>query len=210
MLTDPWQGRDPLACAGVDEVGRGSLFGPVFAGAVVLGQPCLAPLAAVGITDSKKLTARRRADLVPTIQNLADAWALGQASAAEIDRHGIRVATEWAMLRAVQKLPRPPQLLLVDGVLPLRCWSGEQVTLVRGDSHCLAIAAASVLAKQARDGLIGELAKSYPGYGLERHAGYGTAQHRQALQALGPTPLHRLSFLSRVVPCAPGTRAGSP
>ena len=210
MLTDPWQGRDPLACAGVDEVGRGSLFGPVFAGAVVLGQPCLAQLAAVGLTDSKKLTARRRADLVPTIHNLAEAWALGQASAAEIDRHGIRVATEWAMLRAVQKLPRPPQLLLVDGVLPLRCWRGEQVTLVRGDSHCLAIAAASVLAKQARDGLIGELAKSYPGYGLERHAGYGTAQHRQALQALGPTPLHRLSFLSRVVPCAPGTRAGSP
>ena len=146
MLTDPWQGRDPLACAGVDEVGRGSLFGPVFAGAVVLGQPCLAPLAAVGLTDSKKLTARRRADLVPTIHNLADAWALGQASAAEIDCHGIRVATEWAMLRAVQKLPRPPQLLLVDGVLPLRCWRGEQVTLVRGDSHCLAIAAASVLA----------------------------------------------------------------
>ena len=80
MLTDPWQGRDPLACAGVDEVGRGSLFGPVFAGAVVLGQPCLAPLAAVGLTDSKKLTARRRADLVPTIHNLADAWALGRVS----------------------------------------------------------------------------------------------------------------------------------
>ena len=134
MLTDPWQGRDPLACAGVDEVGRGSLFGPVFAGVVVLGQPCLAPLAAVGLTDSKKLTARRRADLVPTIQNLADAWALGQASAAEIDRHGIRVATEWAMLRAVQKLPRPPQLLLVDGEdtagrVPIFVWSACEVKM---------------------------------------------------------------------------------
>jgi ribonuclease HII len=209
MLPDPWQGRDPVVCAGVDEVGRGSLFGPVFAGVVVLPRSALAPLTAQGLTDSKKLTARRRAALVPAIQSSAVAWALGQASAAEIDRWGIRPATESAMLRAVQKLPQQPELLLVDGVLPLRGWSGEQVVLVRGDSHCLAIAAASVLAKQARDGLIGALAKRYPGYGLERHAGYGTAQHRQALGALGPTPLHRLSYLRRVALSPPGTRAGS-
>lgn len=201
---DPWQGRNPARCAGVDEVGRGCLFGPVFAAAVVLSPEALGPLAQLGVTDSKKLSARRRAALVPEIVQAASAWALGQASAAEIDRLGIRRATEWAMRRALQKLPSPPELLLVDGLLPLRGWVGEQVTLVAGDSACLAIAAASVLAKQARDRLIEDLAGRYPGYGLERHAGYGTAQHRQALLSLGPTPMHRRSFLSRLLPRTTG------
>ena len=196
---DPWQGRDPAHCAGVDEVGRGCLFGPVFAAAVVLPAAALAPLQALGLTDSKALTARRRAALVPAIEAAALAWALGQATAAEIDRLGIRAATEQAMLRALQKLPAAPGLVIVDGVLPLRPWSGEQVTLVRGDQHCLAIAAASVLAKQARDQLMVQLAQRYPGYGLERHAGYGTAQHRTALRQHGPTPLHRHSFLGKVL-----------
>ena len=208
-LPDPWQGRDPAHCAGVDEVGRGCLFGPVFAAAVVLPAASLAPLAELGLTDSKKLTARRRAALVPVIDQWAVAWALGQASASEIDRHGIRLATERAMHRALQKLPRSPALVIVDGVLPLRGWSGEQITLVRGDSHCLAIAAASVLAKQARDALITALAPRYPGYGLERHAGYGTAQHRAALAQWGPTPLHRFSFLGRLTLSAPGTSSES-
>ena len=190
--------------AGVDEVGRGCWFGPVFAGAVILSPEAETSLAAAGLTDSKALTARRRAALVPQIQAATSAWALGQASAREIDRHGIRTATEWAMLRALQRLPLrsglAPDWVLVDGVLPLRCWSGPQQTLVRGDSQSLAIAAASVLAKQARDALITRLAVVHPGYGLERHAGYGTAVHRQALLAHGPTPLHRRSFLSRVLP----------
>lgn len=190
--------------AGVDEVGRGCWFGPVFAAAVILPGAAEAPLAAAGLTDSKALTARRRAALVPLIQAEAQAWALGQASAREVDRHGIRLATERAMLRALQRLPvlaaPPVELLLVDGVLPLRGWPGPQRTIVRGDSQCLAIAAASVLAKQARDALITRLAVAHPGYGLERHAGYGTAVHRQALLNLGPTRLHRLSFLSRVLP----------
>lgn len=206
---DPWQGRDPALCAGVDEVGRGCLFGPVFAAAVMLPAVALDPLAELGLTDSKKLTARRRAALVPAIQQWAAAWALGQASASEIDCHGIRLATELAMHRALQKLPCPPALVIVDGVLPLRGWSGAQTTLVRGDSHCLAIAAASVLAKQARDALITALAPRYPGYGLERHAGYGTAQHRAALEQRGPTPLHRLSFLGRLAFSAPGTSSES-
>lgn len=196
---DPWQGRDPACCAGVDEVGRGCLFGPVFAAAAVLPAAALAPLQALGLTDSKALSARRRAALVPAIEAAAIAWALGQASAAEIDRLGIRAATEQAMLRALQKLPAAPELVIVDGVLPLRPWSGEQITLVRGDQHCLAIAAASVLAKQARDQLMVQLAQRYPGYGLERHAGYGTAQHRMALRQHGPTPLHRHSFLGKVL-----------
>ena len=167
----------------------------------------LAPLQAAGLTDSKKLTARRRSALVPQIQARAIAWALGQASAAEIDRRGIRWATEQAMHRALQKLPHQPPLVIVDGVLPLRGWLGPQCTLVGGDSHCMAIAAASVLAKQARDGLIQGLAERYPGYGLERHAGYGTAQHREAIGRLGLTPLHRRSFLRQWVVTAPGTTA---
>lgn len=188
--------------AGVDEVGRGCWFGPVLAGAVILPASAAAPLAAAGLTDSKALSAHRRAQLVPQIQALALGWALGQASAAAIDRHGIRTATEWAMLRALQRLGAEPQLVLVDGVLPLRCWSGPQRTVVRGDRQSLAIAAASVLAKQARDALITRLAATHPGYGLERHAGYGTALHRQALLQLGPTPLHRRSFLRRVLPAS--------
>ena len=184
----------------MDEVGRGCLFGPVFAAAVVLETSAATALLAEGLTDSKKLSPRRRAALVPRIEALALAWSLGKASAASIDQHGIRDATEEAMLQALQQLPAVPGLVLVDGVLPLRGWPGEQVCLVRGDSRQPAIAAASVLAKQARDRLILELAASYPGYGLERHVGYGTPQHRAALLQLGPTPLHRTSFLRKLWP----------
>lgn len=186
--------------AGVDEVGRGCWFGPVFAGAVVVSESAALALRAEGLTDSKALTARRRARLVPLIEERVDAWALGQASALEIDRLGIRRATELAMLRALQRFPRPPELLLVDGVLPLRLWPHPQQTIVRGDSSSAAIAAASVLAKEARDALIRRLADRYPDYGLERHAGYGTAIHRQAVLRLGPTALHRRSFLKKVLP----------
>ncbi|MEB3235536.1 MAG: ribonuclease HII [Cyanobacteriota bacterium] len=171
------------------------MFGPVFAAAVQLPAPAHAPLQAAGLTDSKRLTARRREALLPQIVHWATDYGLGQASAAEIDRLGIRAATELAMLRALHKRPWNPQLLVVDGLLPLRLWPAPQCTLVAGDSHCLAIAAASVLAKQARDGLITRLARRFPGYGLERHAGYGTAQHRAAIRQLGLTPLHRRSFL---------------
>lgn len=194
---EPFAGRDPGVCVGVDEVGRGCLYGPVFAAAVQLPARALEPLAAAGLTDSKRLSARRRAALVPLIEQWSIALALGQASAAEIDRHGIRRATELAMLRALQRRRWQPRLLIVDGKLPLRLWPGEQCTLVAGDQHCLAVAAASVLAKQARDELMARLAQRHPGYGLERHAGYGTAQHRQALATLGPTPLHRRSFLKQ-------------
>lgn len=180
-------------------MGRGCLFGPVFAAAVVLPEAALANLDAAGLTDSKALSGRRRSQLVPLITAAASAWALGQASAREIDRHGIRAATERAMLRALLRLPQPPVMVLVDGVLPLRGWSGLQNALVRGDRRCLSIAAASVLAKQARDGLIVRLARGYPGYGLERHAGYGTEAHRRALLSMGPTPLHRLTFLRRLI-----------
>jgi len=185
--------------AGVDEVGRGCWFGPVFAGAVVLTDAVAKQLLAEGLTDSKALTARRRARLVPMIETEASAWALGQASAREIDAVGIRSATERAMLRALQRLSKPLDLVLVDGVLPLRLWAGPQQTVVRGDSHCAAIAAASVLAKQARDVLIKRLASRFPNYGLEKHVGYGTALHRRALLSSGVTPLHRRSFLKKLI-----------
>jgi ribonuclease HII len=186
--------------AGIDEVGRGCWFGPVFAGVVVLSDDAACALRQEGLTDSKALTPRRRARLVPLIEQAAEAWALGQASAREIDGHGIRGATEFAMLRALQRLPSRPDLLLVDGVLPLRLWPHPQETIVRGDSSSAAIAAASVLAKEARDALIRRLAQQFPDYGLERHAGYGTAIHRQALLTHGPTRLHRRSFLKKVLP----------
>ena len=183
--------------AGVDEVGRGCLFGPVFAAAVVLEPAAADRLRVAGLTDSKKLSARRREQLVPLIEAQALAWALGQASAREIDRQGIRRATELAMLRALQRLPQRPELVLVDGNLPLRLWTGPQETVVSGDMHVLSIAAASVLAKQSRDHLIQRLALSFPGYGLERHAGYGTRLRQESLFELGPTVLHRRSFLKR-------------
>ena len=185
--------------AGVDEVGRGCLFGPVFAAAVVLGSAAAQRLLDAGLTDSKKLTAARRQRLVPLIEQNSVMWALGQGSAREIDRGGIRAATELAMLRALQRLPAPPRLVLVDGSLPLRPWKGLQQTLVSGDSRSAAIAAASVLAKQARDDLIRRLASRFPGYGLERHVGYGTALHRQCLLTSGPTALHRRSFLRNLL-----------
>ena len=185
--------------AGVDEVGRGSLFGPVFAGAVILAKQAEAPLSDAGLTDSKALSPRRRAELVPLIRRLAGGWAIGQASAAEIDRLGIRSATELAMQRALQRLNHPFHLVVVDGLLPLRSWPGPQQTLVGGDRLCAALAAASVLAKEERDALIRRLAARFPGYGLERHAGYGTPHHRQALQEQGPTELHRVTFLRRTL-----------
>ena len=189
-----------MRIAGVDEVGRGCWFGPVFAGAVVLSDAARETLSAAGLTDSKALSAKRRAQLVPLILEQAESWALGQASAQEVDGLGIRSATERAMLRALQRLGSPaPDHVLVDGNLPLRLWSGSQETVVRGDSAHLEIAAASVLAKQARDALLVRLAQRYPGYGFERHAGYGTAQHRAAVLSLGPTQLHRRSFLRKVL-----------
>ena len=184
--------------AGVDEVGRGCWFGPVFAAAVSLTESAAKDLSALGLTDSKALSPKRRAALVPEIQARATSWGLGQAAARDVDAKGIRVATELAMLRALQKLPHVPDLVLVDGVLPLRPWTGPQRTIVRGDSCEASIAAASVLAKEARDALIRRLASHFPGYGLERHAGYGTAVHRAALLKSGPTPMHRHTFLSKL------------
>tara|TARA_Y100001968_G_C19180428_1_gene630102 strand:- start:87 stop:674 length:588 start_codon:yes stop_codon:yes gene_type:complete len=184
--------------AGVDEVGKGCLFGPVFAGAVILSEENETTLLTQGLKDSKKLNHRQRHDLVPLIKKNSIAWSIGQASAREIDSIGIRIATEKAMLRALQKFSSPPDLILVDGILPIRLWPGKQKTQVRGESHFASIAAASVLAKEARDDLIKRLAYEYIDYGLEKNKGYGTAIHRKNLIKSGITKLHRKSFLSNL------------
>ncbi len=183
---------------GVDEVGRGSLFGPVFAGAVVLNQSATKKLIAKGLTDSKALSNKRRGELVPLIKAFSSDWGLGQASAKEIDDLGIRLATETAMLRALQRLRDPFSLVIVDGVLPIRIWEGPQQTLVKGDKKCAAISAASILAKEARDALIKRLSNKFQGYGLENHVGYGTSFHRKALLAIGASKLHRQTFLKNI------------
>ena len=184
--------------AGVDEVGKGCLFGPVFAGAVILSKGNELKLLSKGLKDSKKLSFRQRNNLVPLIKENSIAWSLGQASAREIDSIGIRMATEKAMLRALEKFLSPPDLILVDGILPIRLWRGKQQTQVRGDNHFPSIAAASILAKEARDELIKRLALKYSFYGLEQNKGYGTEIHRNNLIKKGTTKLHRKSFLSKL------------
>ena len=184
--------------AGVDEVGKGSLFGPVFAGAVILSKSNEIKLLNKGLKDSKKLNFRQRNLLVPLIKENSIAWSIGQASSREIDSIGIRMATEKAMLRALEKFLSPPDLILVDGILPIRSWRGKQKTQVRGESHFPSIAAASVLAKEARDDLIKRLSKKFSLYGLEKNKGYGTEIHRKSLIQEGATKLHRTSFLSKL------------
>ena len=184
--------------AGVDEVGKGCLFGPVFAGAVMLSKANESKLLSHGLKDSKKLSQRQRHNLVTLIKENSIDWSIGQASAREIDSIGIRKATEKAMVRALEKFSSPPDLLLVDGILPIRLWPRKQKTQVRGESHFPSIAAASVLAKEARDELIKRLANTYSLYGLEKNKGYGTENHRNKLKEAGATRLHRMSFLSRI------------
>jgi ribonuclease HII len=178
---------------GVDEAGRGPLAGPVVAAAVVLRSD----QSMAGVRDSKKLSARRREELAVVIRETACAWSVGVATVAEIDALNILAATMLAMQRAVAQLATSPHLLRVDGNRSPdfgSSYTGEVETLVGGDDICLAIGAASILAKVARDGMMDELHSMHPGYGFNRHRGYPTTQHRQALLELGPTPAHRLSF----------------
>ena len=183
---------------GVDEVGKGCLFGPVFAGAVILTKSNELKLLDKGLKDSKKLNFKQRRNLIPLIKENSIAWSLGQASAKEIDSAGIRIATEKAMIRALEKFSSKPDLVLVDGLLSIRQWKGKQKTQIRGESHFASIAAASVLAKEARDELIKRLSQKYPAYGLEKNKGYGTEFHRASLMREGASKLHRKSFLSKL------------
>jgi ribonuclease HII len=180
--------------AGVDEVGRGSWAGPVVAAAVVLPEAVLsAPDLLAGVDDSKALTAGQRERLCARILAIADSWGLGVVPAYVIDTHGILVATRLAMQIALLRLPRPADALLIDAVR-LETWPCPQRALIRGDASCLSIAAASIVAKVARDRLMVGLGQRLPVYGFEAHKGYGTAAHEGALRAHGPSLQHRRSF----------------
>ena len=180
--------------AGVDEVCRGALFGPVVAAAVLISEPAALRLRQMGVTDSKRLSQRQRLLLVEPIQTMATTYAIGYASVQEIDRLNILQATLLAMGRAIHRLSPVPTLCLVDGNQPIPDLAIPQQTVIKGDQHHTVIAAASILAKVWRDQLMVRLDRRYPGYGLAKHKGYGSAEHRQALQRLGPTRQHRLSF----------------
>lgn len=183
------QARGLHRVAGVDEVGRGPLCGPVLAAAVRL-DPARIP---EGLNDSKKLTARRREALFDAILAVADV-AVGEASAAEIDELNILRASHVAMCRAVDGLAAVPDHLLIDGNMIPRGLTISAEPIVKGDSRSLSIAAASIVAKVLRDRIMVDLAQQHPGYGWERNAGYPTKDHLHALRNLGVTPLHRRSF----------------
>ena len=181
--------RGALCVAGVDEVGRGPLAGPVTAAAVVLN-PAQIP---AGLNDSKKLTHARRMELSAALHAVAEV-SIAHASVAEIDDLNILRASHLAMQRAVAGLRQAPDHLLIDGNQVPRGLMTSAETIVKGDARSLSIAAASIVAKVARDHLMVILAQQHPGYGWETNAGYGTAAHLAALLNLGVTPHHRRSF----------------
>lgn len=177
--------------AGVDEVGRGALFGPVVAAAVILPE-CLEELARAGLKDSKQLMREERECLDGMIRAMALAVCVAEIDAATIDRVNIYQATRMAMLAAVRGLPIEPDHLLIDAMrLDHPC---RQTKLIYGDALSLSIAAASVVAKVHRDAMMREMDATHPGYGLASHKGYGTPAHRRALQEIGPSALHRKTF----------------
>jgi ribonuclease HII len=178
-----------LRIAGLDEVGRGPMFGPVVAAAVVLPKKCRFK----GLTDSKQLSEKLRNEFDIVIRAEAEAWAIAAVDVETIDRINIRNASLLAMRLAVEQITPTPDYLLIDG-LDMIDWPCPQQPVVQGDSTSFSIAAASVLAKVYRDRLLIELDAVYPGYGLARHKGYCSREHMDALMRLGPTPMHRRSY----------------
>jgi ribonuclease HII len=178
--------------AGLDEVGRGSLAGPVVTGLVVF------PAGAdyewlASVRDSKELTIKQREELAPLIKSTALVAETGLSSAEEIDQLGIVPATRLAMQRSLDAALLMPQFLLIDAI-KLPSSNIPQKSIVKGDSKCLSIAASSILAKVTRDSLMSGLSEKYPGYGFEKHKGYGTSKHLEEIERLGPCKLHRLTF----------------
>ena len=183
---------------GIDEVGRGAVFGPVFSAAVVLTKKNGLTLKQLGVKDSKKLTSKKRELLLPKIISLSSDYSLGQSSVREIDQLGIRYATELSMIRAIKKLKDNPSELIIDGPLSLRLWKGRQRNIISGDSKFTSIAAASIIAKVSRDFLMERLEKKFSGYFISRNKGYGTKEHFSSLKTNGITTLHRKSFLTKL------------
>ena len=182
---------------GIDEVGRGAVFGPVFSAVVALTETNKFCLEQLGVTDSKKLTPNKRKLLFPKILLLSSDYGIGQSSAREIDKFGIRFATELSMVRALNKLKKKPSELIIDGPLLLRPWNGIQRNIVSGDSKFTAISSASIIAKVSRDHLMERLEKKYSGYFIFKNKGYGTKEHLSNIKKNGITNLHRKSFLKK-------------
>lgn len=191
-IEDEFYAKGVSVICGVDEAGRGPLAGPVCAAAVILPPHLEIP----GLNDSKKLTDKRRRELMPVIKEQALAYGIAFATEQEIDELNILQATFLAMERAIRQLNINPDLALIDGNrekdfgLPVQ-------TVIKGDSRSANIAAASVLAKVTRDDLMLEMAEKYPQYDFEIHKGYGTRKHYDALREFGPSPIHRMSFLKK-------------
>ena len=191
-IEDSFYSEATKVICGVDEAGRGPLAGPVYAAAVILPPHLEIP----GLTDSKKLSDKKRRELFPVIKEQALAWGIGIATEQEIDEINILQATFLAMGRALEQLSVKPDLALIDGNretdfgIPVK-------TVVKGDSLSANIAAASVLAKVSRDDWMLEMAKAYPEYGFDIHKGYGTRAHYDALRQYGACPIHRKTFLKK-------------
>ena len=183
---------------GIDEVGRGAVFGPVFSAAVVLTKKNGLNLKKLGVIDSKKLTSKKRNILLPKIIELSSDYGIGQSSVREIDQLGIRYATELSMIRAIKKLREKPFKVIIDGPLSLRLWKGNQVNIISGDSKFTSIAAASIIAKVTRDSLMERLDNKYSGYLIRKNKGYGTKKHFSSLEGIGITNLHRKTFLTKL------------
>jgi ribonuclease HII len=188
---------------GIDEVGRGPWAGPLVIGAVVLGETTIE-----GLTDSKKLSRKRREALDICIRRDAAAWSLGWVSAEEIDTIGLSAALRLATRRAVEQIKAPYRAIIIDGTINFlegTSKSAYVTTLPKADLLAPSVSAASIIAKVARDSYMSKQDVIYPGYGFSAHVGYGTAAHRMAIDNLGVTPLHRLSFapLKKYAPVRP-------
>ena len=177
--------------AGVDEVGRGPLAGPVVAAAVILPHD----FDVLGIDDSKKLSPKKREELYEVIKEKALAWSIGWVGPERIDEINILEATKEAMTLAVQGLTLTPDHVLIDGNFTVRALALPQTAIVKGDANSTSIAAASILAKVTRDRYMVEMDGVYPGYAFASNKGYGTAAHYDGLKKLGPTPIHRRTFI---------------
>ena len=178
--------------AGIDEVGRGALAGPVVASAVILPHPANLPWFGL-VRDSKKLSSRKRESLFDLINKEAMAVGIGIVPPQTIDSINILKATRLAMMQAVEKLPKQPNFLLIDRLSLSQC-PIPQRGITRGDESCLSIACASIIAKVTRDRMMEGFDQTYPGYGFAQHKGYGTRKHISCLRKLGPSPIHRLYF----------------
>ena len=178
-----------LTIAGIDEVGRGPLAGPVVSAAVILGEN----FSVDGITDSKKLTPHKRDDLFDQIYQHAQDISLGMVDNDTIDQINILQAARLSMLYAVEKLKKTPDFLLIDGIHNIESPIAQE-TIKKGDQRSISIAAASIIAKVTRDRMMTKFATQFPGYGFEQHKGYGTKKHRDVIKSMGICPIHRKSF----------------